>query len=510
MAMKKSLLLLLLLTTLISVSQSFQKVYEPNTFTDVLTYKGRLYVLENNVTDGYFIVKKDLTGNVIWSNKYAGPGLAGLLFFSASNGRINIGQTGGSATAFFSIDTLNGQPSNDYSFNHCPPNPQNRSDKLISFDNGLTVKLGCNPSTLKQTIYTTNAITGNTLAAVSVNSITGVGNILQARITKAGKNSILLYGITSVTNLMFCMKITDPVTLANTGVHILKKQLPSDLELDFGTDIDSSGNVIFLLFRSNSQYTYIKTDSTLSSFNSYSRPISNNFVSHIAYKNNTLYSAIYKPNSSTKAFPILSSVNSNFVPIQNVLYPLATVGSTGSATYPNRNFKIANTNSDVYFTYSDSNLVIVKSNNYGMLNCTNTTTLPAFTNLELGDSLNVGISTTVSPFMFYANITVTTTPLSPYTFTTNCLTTGSIDLLGSKVERMSLVQYSFSEYVISSTFSLIDDVVVYDINGRLVQAIKNVSAEQLKVDLSSQPNGVYLLRAKDVYGHEKAFKIIKL
>jgi hypothetical protein len=507
--MKKSLLLLSLLSTFISLSQSFQKVYEPNSFTDVLIYKSRLYVLESNVSDGYFIVKKDLAGNVIWSNKYAGPGVFGQLFFSSSNGKINIGQTGGSTTAFFTIDTLTGQPSNDYSFFPCPPNPQNKSDKLISLENGLTVKLGCNPNTLKQTIYTTNAITGNTLAAVSINSITGVGNIMQARITKIGKNSILLYGITSVNNLMFCMKITDPVTLANTGMRVLKKQLPSDLEVDFGTDIDSSGNVIFLLYRSNSQYTYIKTDSTLSSFNSYSRPIDNNFVSHIAYKNNTLYSAIYKPNSSTKAFPILSSVNSNFVSIQNVLYPLATVGGTGSATYPNRSFKIANTNSDVYFTYSDSNLVIVKSNNYGMLNCTNTTTLPAFTNLVLGDSLSVGISTTVSPFVFYTNITVTTTPLSPYTFTTNCLTTGSNDFLGSKIGSMSLVQCSFSEYVINSTHSLIDGVIIYDINGRLVKAIKDVSAEQLKIDLSSQPNGIYLLRAKDVNGHEKAFKIVK-
>lgn len=270
----------------------------------MMIYKDRLYMLTADSTFKYCVVKKDLNGNILWSKKYNFSKLGGgNYFFTANAGKISVTHTGGSG-AFLSIDTLNGAISTDYVFNPCPPNPQNNSDKLVALNNGFVVKLGCNPMTLQQTLYTTNAITGNTIAAMSITTPTNIGAIGAARITKAGPNSVILYGRTSLTNLMFFIKITNPVTMANTGIHILKKQLPFDLDPDYGTDVDSVGSTIFALYRNNNTYTYVKTDTSLSSFTAYSRQINNNFVSHVAYKSGTLYSGVYNVTSSTTQPPV--------------------------------------------------------------------------------------------------------------------------------------------------------------------------------------------------------------
>jgi hypothetical protein len=506
--MKRILFVAAFFISLLSQAQSFQKTYSA-TYADAKIYNNRLYVLINDSGAKHCVVKKDLNGNILWSKKYSFTSGGTGLFLTANAGKISITNTGGGST-FISIDTLNGAISSDYVFFPCPPNPQNKSDKLVALNNGIAVKLGCNPMNLQTTVYTTNAITGNTIAAMSIITPTNVGAVAAARITKSGPNSIILYGKTGP-NLLFFIKITNPVTMANTGIHILKKQLPSDLDPDFGTDVDSTGSTIFALFRNNNTYTYIKTDTSLSNFTAYTRPINNSFVSHIAYKSGTLYSGVYNVTSSTTCVPILSSVNDNFTPIQTVSYPPISITGTGTATYPRRDFKVSANSSHVYFTYHENNnLTISKSSNYGALNCTSTTTLPSFANLALVDSLVTTITTLFSEFVNYANITIPTYSSSVYSHTTSCISVGLNDLTKQSNEVFSLGQSGSSDYVISSGAHTLKNIKVYDITGSLIINVQDINSSKTKIDLSNYPTGIYILKATSNENLEKIFKILKL
>ncbi len=509
--MKRILFVAAFFISLLSQAQSFQKTYDA-AYADMMVYKNRLYLLNYDSALKYCVVKKDLNGNILWSKKYSFSAAGGgNYFFTANAGKISVANTGGSG-AFLSLDTLNGAISADYAYSPCPPNPQNKSDKLIALDNGLVVKLACNPSTFQQTLYTTNAITGNTISAMSIITPTNIGSIGAARITKAGPNSVILYGRTSVTNLMFFIKITNVVTMANTGMHILKKQLPFDLDPDYGTDVDSVGSTIFALFRNNNTYTYVKTDTSLTSFTAYTRQINNHFVSHIAYKSGALYSAIYNVTGSTTCVPILSSVNDNFTALQTVSYlPIAITG-TGAAHNPNRDFKVSASSNHVYFAYRENaNLVISKSNNFGVLNCTSTATLPSFANLALVDSLVAPITQTSSLFsMFFSNITIPTYSSSVYSHTTSCISVGLNDLTKQSNEVFSLGQSGSSDYVISSGTHTLKNIKVYDITGSLIINVQDINSSKTKIDLSNYPTGIYILKATGAENQEKVFKVLKL
>ena len=507
--MKQLLFIAVFFISLLSQAQSFQKTYSA-TYADAKIYSNRLYVLINDSGVKHCVVKKDLNGNILWSKKYSFPSAGTGLFLTANAGKISITHTGGGSTPFISIDTLNGAISSDYIFFPCPPNQQNKSDKLVALNNGIAVKIGCNPMNLQTTVYTTNAITGNTIAAMSIITPTNVGAVAAARITKSGPNSIILYGRTG-TNLLFFIKITNPVTMANTGIHILKKQLPSDLDPDFGTDVDSTGSTIFALFRNNNTYTYIKTDTSLSNFTAYTRPINNSFVSHIAYKSGTLYSGVYNVTSSTTCVPILSSVNDNFTPIQTVSYPPISITGTGTATYPRRDFKVSVNSSHVYFTYHENNkLTISKSSNSGALNCTSTTTLPSFANLALVDSLVTTITTLFSEFVSYTNITIPTYSSSAYSHTTSCISVGLNDVISQPKELFTLGQLNSSDYLVSSDITTLKTVKIFDITGNLILNVQDINSSKTRINLSNYPNGIYILKATSNENLEKIFKVLKL
>ncbi|MDP3556477.1 MAG: T9SS type A sorting domain-containing protein [Bacteroidota bacterium] len=508
--MKHFLFSILFFSFLFSFGQSFQKSYAA-TYTDATIYKNRLYVLVRDSGAKHCVVKKDLEGNIIWSKKFGFTTVGGGLFLTANAGKISITHTGGSTTPFISIDTLNGSISTQYAFFPCPPNPQNKSDRVIALNNGVVVKLGCNPMTLQQTIYTTNSITGSTIAAMSITTPTNIGSIGAARIAKSGPNSVILYGRMSSTNLMFFVKITNPVTMANTGIHILKKQLPFDLDPDFGTDVDTVGSTIFALFRNNNTYTYVKTDTSLSSFTSFTRPINNNFVSHVAYKNGALYSGVYNVTSSITCVPILSSVNNNFTTVQTVSYPPIPITNTGTATYPNRDFKVSCSGGNVYFAYHNSNnLTISKSNNFGSLNCTGTTTLPSFSTLLLVDSLVSSITATISSFVSYANTSIQSYSSSVYSHTISCISVGVADFVKHAEEVFTVGQLSSSDYLISATSSTIKALQVFDIAGNLILNLDNINSNKTKINLSNYSNGIYILKATSSEKSEKVFKLLKL
>jgi hypothetical protein len=208
---------------------------------------------------------------------------------------------------------------------------------------------------------------------------------------------------------------------------------------------------------------------------------------------------------------MLLSYNNSFTPIQVVQHPMASVTNTGSINYPNRDYKIGGINSDVFFAFVDGGLVMNKSQNNGALNCTSTNTAPAFNSLILNDSIIATITVSNTTFYNYAPSVITKSVRPAISSSITCLTTTGInEILESKIDKFSLVQNGYAEYFINSTFTNINRVSVFDINGRLVKNYEGINAPQLKVSLNEQTNGIYILKVADIDGSEKAFKLLKL
>ena len=182
--MNKKLLLSLGLCFIafIASSQSYKRTYSLTGFTDFVVYGNRVYILNEDSTNSFNVTKSDMLGNVIWTNRYIGTSMASNKLISANGGRILLNSTGGSNTPFITIDTVSGNVVNSFIYFPCPPNPQTKSDRVVTLDNGITVKLGCDPISSKTTIYTINSITGATVSAKSISNFTGTN----LKITKLG------------------------------------------------------------------------------------------------------------------------------------------------------------------------------------------------------------------------------------------------------------------------------------------------------------------------------------
>lgn len=207
----------------------------------------------------------------------------------------------------------------------------------------------------------------------------------------------------------------------------------------------------------------------------------------------------------------MSSVNDNFTPLQTVSYPPITITGTGTATYPRRDFKVSANSSDVYFVYRENAYSIIsKSNNFGVLNCTNTTTLPSFANLALVDSLVAPITQTVFSFFVYSNITIPTYSSSVYSNTLSCISVGLNGLNKQAKEVFTLGQLGSSDYLVSSGITTLKTVKVFDITGNLIINMQDINSSKIKIDLSNYANGIYILKATSTENLEKVFKVLKL
>jgi hypothetical protein len=454
------------------------------------------------------VTKTDLQGNVIWTNRYFANNLAANKLISGNGGRLLLNSTGSSNTPFISIDTLNGNLVNAFVFYPCPPNPQNKSDRVVALDNGITVKLGCDPGTLKATLYMINSVTGATVSAKSINN-SPVGS---CKITKLGPNSILLYGVGAGGTLMF-IKISDPVNITNGSFKVLKKQLPPELAPDFGTNVDpATGNVFVLYsdFYGDSIHTIIKTDSSLSSFNSYTRPKVPYMISDIKYSNNTLYTAVYKTVSTNMANPMIISYNNVLNPLQIVEHPVTSV-PMANINYPNRAFKIGSINSDVYFGFNDGVTVMTRSQNHGVLNCTTTGIVPAFNALQLQDSIIVPVTFTNTSFFTYSSYTVTKSPRAATNGSISCLSPTALQQIkGEFFEEIELFRVEQGVHAIKSHNAELKSYKLYDIKGSVIEENNMLTSTEHILNLSEKGNGMYFLHIKDKAGHEKVFKITSL
>lgn len=507
--MKYRFTLFLLYLISVSFGQSYTNTYSSGAFLDMQTVGNRLFVLTASPTTftQVMLTKMDNMGNVIWTKLYNNSTVQ---FFSAEGGRLNFASTGGSGTKNFSVDTLNGNIIGSFAYYPCPPNPQNNSDKLLSLPDGKAIKIGCDPQTFQQTIFISLASSGtSSISARSIITTTNVNQIGNARITKAGAKSFIIFGQLLPSKAYFFAKVNDPMNMNSITLHILKKDLPDDLAPDFATNGVSNSNQLIFLFRNNNQYTYIQSDTSLTSFNAHSRLINNLYVSHLHFENNVLYSAMYLVTGSTSVNPVIQTVNvSNFTPIQTLSYPSVAVTGTGSANFPLRSYKIANIGNTVYLGYGTNNFNLTRSTNQGITNCSAMANAPAFTTLNLTDSAQVVQTTSAVAFPFYQNnAAITMSVLPAYSSNQSCLLTGVLEQQSSLI--LSIAAIENSTYRISSESSYITEWRLSDINGKAILTEQLLHDVQKDISLDHLPSGVYVLKVKTSEGLYKTFKLIR-
>jgi len=470
------------------------------TLNKITAYENRIYALGYDTLSNHRVTKFDLQGNVIWSRVYTITG--GVVeSINAGAGRVVIGNASSlSSVRTVFIDTLDGTVHGHHYNYICPPWPQNSSTRDVILDNNLYVKIGCDPAaTSKPTLWTYNSVTGASVSAVRIDLPVEFGGYSNPRIAKIGPNSILLY-CSSTTSLIAFAKITNPTNLSGVSFKILKKHSNELFLPDLCSEYTNTGSC-FMLFRNNfgspntsNKYMIIKTDSSLSNFNGWIRDADSNIISSINISNNSLYLDTYQKLPGTNRVNVLQMSDYMMNNVTGIEMNTSTYASWfGTPVSPSRHNDITSYNN--YWIYSYNPTLIISS--VPNPSCTNTATVPAWTNITLEDSIQTAVITTsLINMMSYSYsttlVTQTASVLSNISCSTAAVTTGVKN--HSFLESVYLYLSGNNEYtIISSGDELISGIKLYNLSGKTIRELNNLNTNRKEIHLDNEARGMYLV-----------------
>jgi hypothetical protein len=510
---------------------TFEKTFETNQLpnsanigenSDLIVYKNRLYISDHDSLGNLFLHKASLEGSILWSKKYVFSSPLPAFNIDAYSGHVFlINEFGQSVTNqhIFKIDTLNGNIIDTIGYIPCtsPTNLTKQKNHVI-LNNGYIVTYACKTGTGKPALFVSDANTGNLISANEFVLPTSLNGLLyDTRISKLGPNSLLLFGRSSSGIYYFC-KITNPVTLSNTGFHVLKQHpFLGSLIVESSTEYDYSSNNVFLLFRNSTNNLIIKSDTSLSYFNSYNY-VSNNFwASSILNKNNKFYLSASSINVFASITTMQISVfDQNMNHIETTRMNAVPFNSLQAIPFRAVNLA-ADTNQFVFMGYdaksnntstNNNKLILNKLNLNGNSICSlNSPNYPTFTFSPLQDSIITTLNYSVSVLPTKLNYSFTTSN-SNLAQPGACLVseTKNLNMLTSDIKINSI---NCCDYEIVSAHQNIIKAELINVSGYR-RIISNEKNRELNLNLCNHEKGLYFIKLYFENGFVKTIKVLNI
>jgi len=535
MKLTRVLLVVFSLNTLTLFSQvnpvSFQKVFTTNALSNTVSigenseftfYQNKIYVADHDSSGLLFLHKLDIGGNLIWSKRYQflpAPPAMNIEGFGGNVFLINEASQGMSAQFIIKIDTSSGAIVDTTIFNPCPPATNRTKNKNhVILDNGLIVTYACKTGSGRPCLFVTNAVSGDLISANEFIEPSILGTLYDARITKLTGNSILLYGRGS-NGLYYFSKITNPITLANTGLHVLK-QNPAlgGMVVESATEYNGSTNKIFMLYRFNGANTtnvVIQSDTSLNEFKAYKYGAGNYFSSAILQSNNKLYLGAYSMNVFASSGNYLVSVFDLNLNHQQT-NQFSAVPFNTLQVIPYRALSLtSDNNSKVYTAFDTRSIATASNNNLLHLYKLNTNaesicstpfgSAPNFTLSNLQDSLVATLTTTTGLLPFKSSYTITAQN-SSITGSMSCIISNLTDKTSNAFNTCVYPNPAKNELTVRSQISN-GYIIITDVLGKIVLN-ENINSNRTTFNVERLENGCYILKLID--GSNSMIKTEKL
>lgn len=498
---------------------SFERIYSSNALSNTVNigenseithYGNRLYVVDHDSSGLIFLHKLDLGGNVVWSKRFAIqsnlPGSMPALQVDAFGGHVFLINESGQSMGrqhIIKIDTTSGNIADTTGFDPCAPaNLRSKNKSHVILDNGLIVTYACKGGTGRACLFVTNSTTGELISAREFIEPSAIGVFYDTRITKLSGNSVLLYGRAS-NGLYYFSKITDPITLANDGLHILKQNtFLGSLFAESATEYIPGSDKMYMLFRNNTTNLIIETDTALSEFKGH-RFVNNNFMmSNMLHKNNKLYVGAYTMNviGGTGDYQV-SVFNQSLIHQQTNRFTAVPFNTVQTIPFRALNLT-SDQNQNIYMAF-DARSVSTSSNNNqfhlyklnasAQSTCSSLSTItPSFAVTNLQDSLVATLSNTAGVIPSKLSYTITQQN-SNLNSSLNCIISSSSPKQLEKNQIRIYPNPAGNEVVIESVNEN-STVNIYTITGKLV--FKGISKSgSLKIDTEKLENGVYIVKS---------------
>jgi len=152
---------------------------------------------------------------------------------------------------------------------------------------------------------------------------------------------------------------------------------------------------------------------------------------------------------------------------------------------------------DTTLSYTNGNLIANQSNaNYQWFNCQ--------TNQPIAGATSQSFTPSVNGFYF-----VVITSNGGCSDTSECVLLNDVGLNEGSISTITLAPNPASESFTVTSSELIEELVISDVSGKIIQTVTpTVSANQLEVNVSAIPRGIYFIRVSGNNGAGKVQKII--
>lgn len=495
---------------------SFERVYTSNALSNTVSigenseitcYQNRLYVTDNDSTGLIFLHKLDVGGNILWSKRYTIqsnlPGSMPAFQLDAFGGHVFLINESGQSMGrqhIIKIDTTSGAIVDTTGYDPCaPPNFRSKNKSHVIMDNGYIVTYACKGGTGRACLFVTNSSTGELISANEFIDPSVIGVLYETRITKLTENSILLYGRAS-NGLYYFSKITDPVTLANTGLHVLKKNtFLGGFTPESATEYNPGSSKIYMLFRNTTTNLIIESDTTLSEFKAHRFVNSNFMMSNMLHKNNKVYVGAYTMNVTAGTGDYQIAVfNQSLIHQQTNRFSATPFNTLQVIPYRALNLA-ADANQNIYMAF-DARSVATSSNNnqFHLLKlnasaqstCSTLSSItPSFAVANLQDSLVATLSYTTGIIPSKLSYTISQQ---------NSNLNGSINCIISNLPKHKITHVKVYPNPAINKLSIEMDeedasLFIYSITGKLLFT-KKIQDKTTKIDIENLENGIYLIQ----------------
>lgn len=470
-------------------------------------YGGRYYVafLEDTTfmpsgKENLTLIKSDLSGNVIWkrtfrfATTYTASAAPRKIIAAGSNIYIggNLVEPSAQYPFIASVDTANGNVNYFNRYISSFSSTDVKINDLTLLNNGDVIAVGRIVSGVNKFFYCLR-VAGNTGTIINNGMSTYYFDQEATSVCQFSNGSIFIAGTKGL--YPFIAKLNNNSALTPAGSYLISGGMP--VSSSFNQIIKSGNNLVIMGSTSgtgqNNFIVRIDSNVNMSVGSPYilTHFTSNSFLPTYLYQNGlqTLVSGVTSGGNSLLFYNPMLTYQGGYA-----------YGSTGSMDH-----SIQYYNNNTYLTtgtwFTGSNLRLYKGDINGLTSCATSVT-PTFSLLT--------VTYTVGQIGVFSNGSLN--PVIPQVYNrpivpvTTCLTTE----VNSYTENLADIKVFTSNeaFVFDSQVEMIKEIVIYDINGKLIYSQNQLNTHQQNFEISQLSAGLYI--AKITYGtNQKTVKLIK-